>query len=683
MKKSKFLTIVILAVCMVMTLTVFSACDLFNFGNDIGSNIESSQSGSDKGSQFISTGNSSQSADQSPIDENSQANGDSSQNGGEQSANQGDSDSSGAAGDPAQPIHEHDYRFVEFVWDGFTAQAKCICANDNSHVEYYNVTVSSKVTTAPTCTTAGEKVYTASFDDNTVSVKETLGALGHNWKTEYDYNDNKHWHSCLRCGETTDVDIHTFVNNQCNVCGKITNESDVITALAPFIYSVEDGQYIIESVKRSHWSDKKLVIPNYVSYIDENALANCEVLEDLTIPFVGKSVKKGNYDNPFGVIFGTTDLSGTKPITQYYYGIDGQLLSSTYYLPTTLKSVNVTGGRVYYGAFKNCDMIETIVIDGSVGEIGEEAFANCSSLKEVTVCGNVKSIGNYAFQNCRNLTSITIPDSVTSIGSSAFYGCSSLEEITIPFVGNRSGVTASDTYQYPFGYIFGTSSYTGGVATTQYYYGSSTSYTTSTKCYIPASLRSVTVTGGNILYGAFYNCSSLTSVTIGNGVTSIGDRAFYGCSGLTSVTIPDSVTSIHSGAFYGCYKLVEVYNKSALNISTGSSSFGYIGYYAKNIYSPSEGQSKLSTNDNGYIIYTDGDLVSLIGYTGNETELVLPDNITEIYENAFRDCSGLTSVTIVNGVTSIPSGAFYNCSSLTSITIPDSVTSIGSSAFYN
>ena len=122
---------------------------------------------------------------------------------------------------------------------------------------------------------------------------------------------------------------------------------------------------------------------------------------------------------------------------------------------------------------------------------------------DVEIPGGVTSIANYAFSGCSNLTSITIPDSVTSIGSSAFSGCSSLESITLPFVGDEAGKTSSDTYQYPFGYIFGTSSYTGSEAVRQYYYGSSTSSTTSTTYYIPSSLRSVTVTGGNILYGAF------------------------------------------------------------------------------------------------------------------------------------------------------------------------------------
>ncbi len=145
-----------------------------------------------------------------------------------------------------------------------------------------------------------------------------------------------------------------------------------------------------------------------------------------------------------------------------------------------------------------------------------------------------------------------------SIGLGAFKGCSSLESITIPFVGAKAGVTSSDTYQYPFGYIFGTSSYTGGVATKQYYYGFSTSSTTYDTYYIPSSLKSVTVTGGNILYRAFYNCSGLTSITIPNSVTSVGRYAFEYCTGFTSVVIPDSVTSIGAYAFEYCTSLTSV-----------------------------------------------------------------------------------------------------------------------------
>lgn len=172
----------------------------------------------------------------------------------------------------------------------------------------------------------------------------------------------------------------------------------------------------------------------------------------------------------------------------------------------------------------------------------------------------VTGIKSNAFENCGSLTSVTIPDSVTSIGAGAFKGCSSLESMVIPFVGAKAGVTSSDTYQYPFGYIFGTYSYTGGVAIHQAYYGSSTSDDTYTTYYIPSSLKSVIVTGGNILHGAFYGCRGLTSITIPDSetTTSIGDFAFFECSGLQNVIIPGNITSIGYAAFSGCKGLMSI-----------------------------------------------------------------------------------------------------------------------------
>lgn len=130
-------------------------------------------------------------------------------------------------------------------------------------------------------------------------------------------------------------------------------------------------------------------------------------------------------------------------------------------------------------------------------------YQPCANLLGIVLNDEMKVIGEKAFEKCTGLKSIEIPNSVTGIEGGAFSGCASLEKMTIPFVGSGSNATG----QYSLlGYIFGTSSYSGGVYVSQTYADySSTGYYAG--YYIPKSLKNVTVTGGKIGYGAFCNCS--------------------------------------------------------------------------------------------------------------------------------------------------------------------------------
>ena len=187
------------------------------------------------------------------------------------------------------------------------------------------------------------------------------------------------------------------------------------------------------------------------------------------------------------------------------------------------------------------------------------------------------------------------------------------------------------------------------------------------------SLKSVIIGNSVTSIGktAFYSCDNLTGIEIPNSVTSIGYMAFRNCTSLTSVVIGDSVTSIGNYAFEYCYKLVEVINKSThITVEKGGSSNGYVGCYALAVYNSGDTftGTKLS-NDNGYIIYTDSSEKILVSYNGQETNLILPNYITKINNYAFFGCTSLTSVTIGNSVTSINGSAFAYCNSLNTINI--------------
>jgi hypothetical protein len=176
---------------------------------------------------------------------------------------------------------------------------------------------------------------------------------------------------------------------------------------------------------------------------------------------------------------------------------------------------------------------------------------------------------------------------------------------------------------------------------------------------------------------AFASCTGLTSITIEDGVKSIGKYAFFGCTNLASVTIPNSVTSIGDWAFSGYTGLTSVTIPSSVT-SIGDWAFsGYVGLTSITV-----------ADDNAHYSSVDGVLFNktkdtLIRYPSEKSDAyyTIPSSVTSIGNWAFYGSANLTSVTIPDGVESIGVWAFAH-SGLMSVTIPGSVTSIGEGAFY-
>jgi hypothetical protein len=182
--------------------------------------------------------------------------------------------------------------------------------------------------------------------------------------------------------------------------------------------------------------------------------------------------------------------------------------------------------------------------------------------------------------------------------------------------------------------------------------------------YVKLDLTGSTFT--SIGQSAFYNCSSIASVTIPSGVTDIGNNAFRECTNLDSISIPNNVTSIGVDAFRGCTKLVSI------TIGNKVTTIGNFAFYeCSNLTS-------ITIPNN----------VTSIGYNAfngcaNLSSIILPNNLIIIEIGLFTNCTKLTSISLPSGITSIGGNAFAQCSNLTSIIIPDSVTSIGENIFNN
>ena len=398
-----------------------------------------------------------------------------------------------------------------------------------------------------------------------------------------------------------------------------TGDQDTVT----FPESVNGQDYEIYQFRGA----KHVILPDSMDHIGLRAFAECNELQSIQIP---DSV---------------TEIS--KEAFSYCRNL------SSIILPDSVCSL---GDSVFY----HCDALEYVNIPNQVTVIPEHAFGYCTSMKSIDLPDSIVSIENFAFSGSA-LETLILPDSVRYIGTEAFGYNKALKKVTLSQNLERipmmmfNGCSSIEHIEIP-------------ESVTEIGLGAFQHCRALKEIKLPENVEYID-------HQAFYGCLSLQSVTIGAKAKSIGNRAFYNCAAMTDIRIPDSLMHIGDYAFDGCTALTEIKIPDSVT---------YLGTNAfpKDIVLNFEGDHPQFAVLDG-ILY-DYPITRIIQVLDSSIIAVsVPDGITCISWEAFKDCSKLQKVILPDSITRIESYAFENCESLKEIEIPDTVVYFGEYTFKN
>lgn len=331
------------------------------------------------------------------------------------------------------------------------------------------------------------------------------------------------------------------------------------------------------------------------------------------------------------------------------------------------------------GAFRGCSELENVIIPEGITMISYEAFKDCTKLANVSLPVGLKKISDYAFENCTKLTDVNFPVSLKEISREAFKNCSELTSAEfaegLEFIGFEAfwGCNALETIVVPDScYRIETRAFSG----TAYFNNDSNwedgvLYIGKHVCVADWGIKGeCTIKEGTISIseGAFVGCNKLTKIKIPYGLLYIGLCAFSGCTSLREITLPASVKEIGGDAF----------------VSTEVKTVNFIG--------TEEDWAEISiagANDPLYnnIVFNYG----LNGACGEYTTWnfdTKSETLTISGTGTISDYSGwndiahaVTYVEIENGITSVEENAFSGFGALEEVYMAESVTELGDDAF--
>lgn len=427
---------------------------------------------------------------------------------------------------------------------------------------------------------------------------------------------------------------------------------------------------------------KTISLPNSVTTIKYHAFYYCSNLTDVILSDSLTTIERYTFNR-------CSKLKNIKlPNTLTTLG------DNAFYYCSELKEINIPGSvaKVDYYTFYNCQKLENIIINNGVKTIGSNsfyrcnfkniilpdsiesidsyAFSTCSNLETIYLGKNLKTIGDNAFISCTKLKHITIPNSVTSIGERVFYGCNSLNGIYGKYASHdNTSLIVNNTLNL--------------VLNKHTIYEIPSNVTSIGPCafYGCHNLNKVIMHDNVTEIGeqAFYNCSNLTEINIPNGIEFIESSTFMSCSSLRSITIPDSVTIIGSYAFEGCSNLKDVYiGKNIEYIETGA-----FYHSEEEIYDEETGDYYITYGPSRNVYITDLTKWCNIEFTDNGDEYDVTCNPLYNYGTLYLNGTKVTNLVIPQNVTNIGVFQFIQCDSIESVTISENVSNIGYYAFYD